>query len=156
MLLDCSNQGLNEIPVPKAEYMKSTRLLNLRKNNISQISEETVIKLYPGLVLVDLRENPINCDRMNFKKIKVKADCEALLSSVTYLYMPSWTILSSLSKTTVKCCKTSSTHHTSVYESHTDIIPMSVSSDTRLKCHKRISMQKTMTTSARTVLKYLL
>ena len=71
MVLNCCDLGLDYIP---SRY-KNVRVLDMRRNNISSVSEGTLPGLYPNLDLIDLRENPINCRKAIFSKIKVKVNC---------------------------------------------------------------------------------
>ena len=117
MVLDCSDLGLDYIP---GGY-KNVRVLDMRRNNISSVSEGTLLGLYPNLVLIDLRENPINCRKAIFSKIKVKVNCvvstntvqtELLLSSQQFYYATSTAMQMDL-RTSKKCMRCVSTHCTS-------------------------------------------
>ena len=88
MVLDCSDLGLDYIP----SGYKNVCVLDMRRNNISSVSEGTLLGLYPN---IDLRENPINCRKAIFSKIKVKVNCvvstntvqtELLLASQQFYY----------------------------------------------------------------------
>lgn len=78
LLLDCSDRGLDRIPVPGAkEKKRSVRVLDLRRNNITLVNEKYVVQLYPGLVMIDFRENPIICTGLSFSKVKIINDCKS-------------------------------------------------------------------------------
>jgi hypothetical protein len=83
MILDCANRGLNQIPVPgPKEKNRLVRVLDLRKNNITSGFENVVLQLYPGLVMIDFRENPIDCTRFVFSKVKIMVDCKSMTRTV--------------------------------------------------------------------------
>ena len=113
MVLDCSDLGLDYIP----SGYKSVRVLDMRRNNICSVSEGTLLALYPNLDLIDLRENPINCRKAIFSKIKVKVNCvvstntvqtELLLSSQQFYYTTSTAMQMDL-RTSKKCLRCVST-----------------------------------------------
>ena len=110
MVLDCSDLGLDYIP----NGYKNVRVLDMRRNNISSVSEGTLLGLYPN---IDLRENPINCHKAIFSKIKVKVNCvvstntvqtELLLSSQQFYYTTSTEMQMDL-RTSKKCLRCVST-----------------------------------------------
>ena len=86
LILDCSDHGLDQIPVPGAKH-KNLKIivLDLRKNNVSFIFEKEVLQLYPGLVVLD---NPLKCGQLVFSRIQVKSNCREIKyihpSSVQY------------------------------------------------------------------------
>jgi hypothetical protein len=111
MVLDCSDLGLDYIP---SGYKN---VLDMRRNNISSVSEGTLLGLYPNLDLIDLRENPINCRKAIFSKIKVKVNCvvstntvqtKLLLSSQQFYYTTSTAMQMDL-RTSKKCLRCVST-----------------------------------------------
>ena len=82
-MLDCSDQGLNRLPMPWAVQKHGwVRVLDLKKNNISRINKRNVLKLYPRLVYLDLRNNPVDCSDIKFSKIKFKVDCRTTMYSI--------------------------------------------------------------------------
>ena len=88
-ILDCSDQGFNQIPVPGAKYKKlKITVLDLRRNNVSFISEKEVLELYPGVVVVDIRDNPVKCGQLVLSRIQIKSNCREIQyihpSSVEY------------------------------------------------------------------------
>ena len=55
--------------------------MNLRRNQITSIGERELLSAFPGAVLADLRENPIDCEEMaTFRRVRVLADCVVVLS----------------------------------------------------------------------------
>ena len=78
-MLDCSGQGLKEIPfAPVAAHQRGAILvLNLRRNDIKSFSEQKLLKWYPGLKRVDLRQNRnLDCAKVRLStKIIFKVDC---------------------------------------------------------------------------------
>jgi hypothetical protein len=124
-MLDCADQGLNKIPMPRAVRKHGlVMVLDLRRNNISSVHESTVLKIYPRLAYLDLRDNPIDCSDIKFSKIKVKSDCKtttyiylnpssersitkSMLASQNYSKTKSVNLnLVSMANSTAKCCKT--------------------------------------------------
>ena len=89
LILDCSDQGFDQVPVPGAKH-KNLKIivLDLRKNNVSFIFEKEVLQLYPGLVVLDIRDNPVKCGQLVFSRIQVKSNCRDIKyihpSSVQY------------------------------------------------------------------------
>ena len=108
-ILDCSNRGLSEIPMPGAkEKHRLVLVLDLRSNNITSVVEKYTLQLYPGLVMVDFRENPIDCTELAFSKVKLMVDCKSL----TREPQTSMTLMPAMYKTMSRgsCYKTSTTH----------------------------------------------
>jgi hypothetical protein len=91
--MDCSDKGFNHVPMPGAKQKNGlVRVLDLRRNNISSISERNVLELYHGLLVLDIRENPIDCGKVIFSKIKVKTNCKIkytfpLIATPLYKYV---------------------------------------------------------------------
>ena len=116
-ILDCSNRGLSEIPVPTAkETHRLVRVLDLRSNNITSVAENYTLQLYPGLVMIDFRENPIDCTELAFSMVKLMVDCKSLTREPQTLSM---TLMSAMYKTMsrVSCYKTSTTHSATIISS---------------------------------------
>ena len=72
-LVDCSDLGLTELP--KMDKDTNIKVLDLRKNNIIAITESSLLAIFPNIVVVDLRENPLDCTKIKFTKMRVKSDC---------------------------------------------------------------------------------
>ena len=79
-LVDCSGLGLSKLPKFSGK-LKWAVTVNLRRNLITGISERELLSVFPGVVLVDLRGNPINCKELaTFRRVRVLTDCVAALS----------------------------------------------------------------------------
>ena len=71
-MLDCSNMNLKHVPVGTVKDTR-IRILSLRRNNIKAVNELDVIRAYPRLMYIDLRENPLSCP-VNFSMLNVLYD----------------------------------------------------------------------------------
>ena len=143
MVLDCSDLGLDYIP---GGY-KNVRVLDMRRNNISSVSEGNLLGLYPNLDLIDLRENPINCRKAIFSKIKVKVNCavstntvqtELLLSSQQFYYTTSTAMQMDLraSKKCLRCVSTSTLPRLTLSSSSTNKVAWLLSAKRTGKINK--------------------
>ena len=90
LILDCLDQGFDQIPVPGAKH-KNLKIivLDLRKNHVPFIFEKEVRQLYPGLVVLDFRDNPVKCGQLVFSRMQVKSNRREIIkyihpSSVQY------------------------------------------------------------------------
>ena len=72
-LVNCSDLGLTELP--KTDKDIKVKVLDLRKNNIKAITESSVLVIFPNIVVVDLRENPLDCKKIQFTKLQAKGNC---------------------------------------------------------------------------------
>ena len=110
--------------------------MNLRRNQITSIGERELLSAFPGAVLADLRENPIDCEEMaTFRRVRVLADCVVVLSpsfglSDTHTSLstsiPAYTHSSFLSTSTPAYTHTSLSTSIPAY-THTSLLSMSKS-----------------------------
>ncbi len=76
-IMDCSDQGFDRLPVPGAKHKtEKIIVMDLRRNNVSFVSEKDVLQQYPGLVVLDIRDNPIKCDELVFSRIRIISNCK--------------------------------------------------------------------------------
>ena len=104
-LVDCSDLGLTELP--KMDKDITVKVLDLRKNNIKAITESSLLAIFPNIVVVDLRENPLDCKKIQFTKLQVKSDCttrhvSSATVSINGTSSSVYTNLTSVSFTTAK------------------------------------------------------
>ena len=87
-LLDCTDRSL--LRVPKNRYKGVIYVLDMRRNSLSSVNEKWLLQQYPRLRLIDLRENPRICGRINLSIVNVKSDCDVATSSsrLTTVSMP--------------------------------------------------------------------
>ena len=70
-LLDCSDLGLTELP--KMDEDINVKVLELRKNNIKAITKSSLFAIFPNIVVVDLRENPLDLKKYSLQNCELKA-----------------------------------------------------------------------------------
>ena len=79
-LVDCSGLGVSKLPKFSGR-LKWVVTVNLRRNLITDIRERELLSVFPGVVLVDLRGNPINCKELaTFHRVRVLTNCVVALS----------------------------------------------------------------------------
>ena len=94
-LIDCSRAGLESMPHTKKRMVNYTTL-SLRDNLLLEVNFTWLMKQFPDLKTVDLRNNPIYCEGINAGvPLKVITDCKtsnpATHQRVTAKIIPSTT-----------------------------------------------------------------
>jgi hypothetical protein len=57
--LDCSGENLNNVPYSKA--MPWVRDADFSHNNVTVVNTMELLMLFPNIVRIDLRDNPLKC-----------------------------------------------------------------------------------------------
>ena len=101
-IITCVRQNLITLPAFSAHEMNTTKTLLLRNNIISSMGEVT----WPNLVLMDIRDNPLNCThglpKVN-KHTEVISDCDEMSTgSAGHTTVQSPTSSQSPSRTTMR------------------------------------------------------
>ena len=86
-LMDCMGCDLEKVPVFNEQ--DSIVTLNLRRNNFTWIDLKTFLE-YENLKMIDFRQNPLVCGKIELSKLEVKSDCHstATVKSKKYNNMP--------------------------------------------------------------------
>ena len=74
----------------------SVKVLDLRQNDISSVNN-TVLIFYPNLKIIDLRQNPDICGKIQISGVVIKSDCPTMptysvISYSTSSIYPTWSI----------------------------------------------------------------
>ena len=83
--VDCSRAGLKSMPQAKETLLNYSTLL-LRFNAFVEVNFSVLEELFPNLTKVDLRGNPLDCERLADKrvlKVIMITDCEITASVKT-------------------------------------------------------------------------
>ena len=73
-LMDCMGCDLKKVPVFNEQ--DSIVTLNLRRNNFTWIDLKTFSE-YKNLKVIDLRQNPLVCGKIELSQFEVKSDCHS-------------------------------------------------------------------------------
>ena len=68
-MLDCSNMNLKHVTAGTVKVTR-IRILSLRRSKIKAVNELRIVRAYPSIMYIDLRENPMSCP-VNFSMLNV-------------------------------------------------------------------------------------
>ena len=76
--LDCSGENLNNIPYSKA--MPWVRDADFSRNNLTVVNTTELLMLFPKIVRIDLRDNPLKCPFTT--TVKILCDCPPTMTTI--------------------------------------------------------------------------
>ncbi len=77
--LDCSKENLNSIPYSKV--MSWVKNANFAHNNLTARNVTRLLALFPNVMQIDLRYNPVKC--LTTAQVVILSDCQSTISPAT-------------------------------------------------------------------------